>query len=114
MAIVWTSILIVQFFWSHRAFTVLTNWVGFPLTLVICLQHIELLKMFVCLSEYWTTQKCKKYQVVMIVLHILITIPAYVWVWGYENDVFVSNVIYDLLAKQCGQCELGCYCTIER
>ena len=92
LAIVWTSFLIIPFFWLHRVFVVLLVWTGFPLTLIIGLQHIELLKMFVSLSECWTTEKCRKYQLVMVVLHVALTIPCYLWPLGFENNKFMTSV----------------------
>ena len=92
LAICWTSFLLIQMFVLHRAFTILVSWTGYPLTLIICLQHIELLKMFVSLSDYWTDNKCRLYQIAMVVMHIVITIPSYIWPFGFENNVAITFV----------------------
>jgi hypothetical protein len=92
MAVIWLSFFITRFFWSHRSFVIIQTWVAFPLTLLMCLQHIELLKLFVSLSEYWTASKCRLYQKIIVVTHFLITIPCYLWPWGFENNAIMTAV----------------------
>lgn len=93
LAVIWLSICITQFFVQHRALSLLNNWTGYPLTLLVGLQHIELLKLFVSLSNYWTEKKCRILQICLICIHIIICLPEYIWPFGLENNATVREVI---------------------
>lgn len=108
LAIVWVSMFLIEFFVQHRAFSIIVAWSGYPLTLLIALQHIELLKLFVSLSDFWTDRKCRIVQLAMIIAHILITFPGYIWPLGLEKDPLWGFVnIVDLAVRPLHSC-LGC------
>ena len=94
VAIVWISMFLIQFFIQHRAISIIVAWTGTPLTLLIALQHIELLKLFVSLSDFWTVKKCQIYQIGMIILHVIINIPGYIWPLGLEGGILITQVLY--------------------
>lgn len=96
LAAVWVVILMIQFFVQHRVLTVLLTWTGYPLTLLVALQHIELLKLFVTLSDFWTDKKCRVFQLVMIISHIIINVPGYIWPFGFEKSKLMTSVIFVL------------------
>ena len=66
LAIVSMGIYLSSFFAIHRSFSILIVWLGYPRTLLIALQHIELLKLFASLSNFWTERRCRIFQGVMI------------------------------------------------
>ena len=92
VAIIWISMFLIQFFVQHRAISIITTWTGTPLTLLIALQHIELLKLFVTLSDFWTVRKCQIFQIAIIVTHVFITVPNYIWPLGMEGGILITQV----------------------
>ena len=92
LAIFWILINLIQFFIQHRTLSILNAWTGYPLTLLVGLQHIELLKLFVSLSDFWTERKCKIFQLILVVFHLVITSPEYIWPLGLENNKGLRGV----------------------
>ena len=102
LATVWILICLTQFFIQHRVLSILNNWTGYPLTLLVVLQHIELLKLFVSLSDYWTDRKCRIFQYSMMGTHVALTFPEYIWPFGLENDRTIREVTFNnKLAEYC-------------
>ena len=89
-AVVWLSFILTRFFLQHRSFIVLECWIGLLLTLVLCLQHIELLKQVPHLSMYLSN--LKKYQILVVLAHFLTTIPCYIWPLGFESNSIMTQV----------------------
>ena len=96
LAAIWMSFYVSRIFAWHRSFSILIAWTGYPLTLMIVLQHIELLKLFVSLSDFWTARKCRIFQLIASVLHVLICLPQYIYPFGLENNA-TMNRICDIL-----------------
>ena len=92
LAIVWVLMFLIRFFVDHRAISIIVAWAGYPLTLLIALQHIELLKLFVTLSDFWTDKKCRLFQFAVIVAHFVITFPGYIVPLGLESSATWSQV----------------------
>ena len=87
LAVVWLFFYIIQsFFVTHRSIMCLIIWFGYILTLLGTLQHIELLKLFVCLSEYWTEEKLIRYQKIICAVHFILNSVGYCWPLGLETD----------------------------
>jgi hypothetical protein len=79
---------------SHRWISVALNWFGYPVTLAAPLQHIELLKLFSSLSDYWNPERCKRFQIVMVVLHVIICSINYALYLGLENNNQIRSVAF--------------------
>ena len=94
LALLWIGVITAQFYVRHRSLSIIVTWSGYPMTLSIALQHIELLKLFVCISEFWTLRKCRIYQITAIVLHIGLLMPGYIWPWGLDKDPFMTSVLF--------------------
>ena len=93
VAFCWLIVYIIQsFFIMHRSVMVLAVWMGQLLTLMVSLQHVELLKLFVCLSEYWTLDKCTNYQRALCVGHFVILFGGYIWPLGLETNKTATMV----------------------
>ena len=86
VSIIWILMFLIQFFVKQRAISIIGIWTGQVLTLLITLQHLELLKLFVVISDFWTIRKCRNLQQVMVILHVLVCFPTYIWPLGLEND----------------------------
>lgn len=93
LAVIYTANMLIQIFVAHRAFALMSNWAFYIMTLFIVLQHFELLKLFTSLSTYWTVTKCRNLQIVVIVLHVLITFPEYIWPFGLEKNAVIMEVL---------------------
>ena len=93
-SVVWLSFILTRLFLQHRSFIVLEYWIGLLLTLVLCLQHLELLKQVPHLSIY--LNNVKKYQILVVLLHFLTTIPRYIWPLGFESNSVMTTVPFFL------------------
>ena len=93
LAVVWIGIYLSKFFATHRSFQILIVWTGYPLTLMIALQHVELLKLFVILSNFWTQKKCRIFQVIVIGIHVILTWPQYIIWLAFENNATIAMVL---------------------
>ena len=94
LTVCWMIMYITQsFIVTNRAISVLATWLGLALTLSTTIEHLELLKLFVCLSAFWTIQKCVTYQRILVVLHVVITAGCYVWPVGLETNPIASKVL---------------------
>ena len=83
---------LIQNFVTQRALSIIVPWTGYPLTLLMALQHIELLKMFVSISDFWTKEKCRAFLIAMCGLHVVLNVPGYIAPFGLENDVLLNKV----------------------
>ena len=91
VAVIWIGMFIVQYFVLQRAITIIITFTGRPLTLLVVLQHIELLTMFVSISDFWTERKCAAFQLIVLVLHLL-NIPGYIIPFGLEKVEVLQQV----------------------
>ena len=83
----WLIVFCVQSFYVvNRPVMVVLMWLGYSGSLVVGLQHIELLKMFVCLSDYWTAEKCIIYQRAWLTIELILISPSIIWPLGLESN----------------------------
>ena len=91
----WMIVYIVQsYVVTHRVVMIMAVWMGLILGLIIALQHVELLKLFVCLSDYWTVEKCIIYQKCWIGFHFTVTMACYIWPLGLETNSTATLIYY--------------------
>ena len=93
LCVCWMIMYILQsYIITNRPITVIATWLGLALTLLTALQHVELLKLFSCLSDYWTIKKCIIYQKVLCAVHILFASGCYAWPVGLETNAIATQV----------------------
>ena len=93
LALINASASMAMVFLEHRSTYIISNWTFYLMTLMIVLQHVELLKLFVSLSDYWTVRKCRILQIGITIAHILICFPEYIWPLGLETNWFLREVM---------------------
>lgn len=94
MGILWVFCAMIQIFVQHRALFLIANWTFYLMSLLIVLQHVELLKMFSILSAFWTDAKCRNLQIIIVASHFIIVVPEYIWPFGLERNSFIMEVSF--------------------
>ena len=89
----WLIIFCVQSFYVvNRPVMIVLIYLGYAAFLVTGIQHIELLKLFICLSDYWTDEKCRTYQRVWVTLYLIFITPCLIWPLGLEKNSIATII----------------------